>query len=138
MSKRQQILLVCGCALVFALELPRAVRSSLHPPAAAGISTRPCSKWEIGKSMPGCDLLRRETLGAKTFRSRPKIGMPVGGDIEVKINGVVSAKVTNDIGRKKGHFGLQLHGGDEMHVEFRRGLLTINGAPMPLPLPALQ
>ena len=42
-----------------------------------------------------------------------------GGDIEVKINGVVSAKVTNDIGRKKGHFGLQLHGGDEMHVEFK-------------------
>ncbi len=43
----------------------------------------------------------------------------VGRDVEVKINGTVSAKLTNDIGRVKGHFGLQLHGGDEMHVEFK-------------------
>jgi len=43
----------------------------------------------------------------------------VGRDVEVKINGVVSAKLTDDPGRLKGHFGLQLHGGDEMHVEFK-------------------
>ncbi len=43
----------------------------------------------------------------------------VGRDIEVKINGVVTSKLTNDKGRLKGHFGLQLHGSDEMHVEFK-------------------
>ena len=43
----------------------------------------------------------------------------VGRDIEVKINGVVSSKLTNDKGRIKGHFGLQLHGGQDMHVEYK-------------------
>ena len=43
----------------------------------------------------------------------------VGRDVEVKINGVVSSKLTNDKGRVKGHFGLQLHGGQDMHVEFK-------------------
>lgn len=44
----------------------------------------------------------------------------VGRDIEVKINGVVSSKLTNDKGRLRGHLGLQLHGGQEMHVEFKK------------------
>ena len=26
----------------------------------------------------------------------------------------------------------------EVHIEFKQGLLTVNGAPMPLPLPAFQ
>ena len=43
----------------------------------------------------------------------------VGRDLEVKINGVVTSKLTNDKGRLKGHFGLQLHGGMDMHVEFK-------------------
>jgi hypothetical protein len=43
----------------------------------------------------------------------------VGRDVEVKINGVVTSKLTNDKGRLKGHFGLQLHGGQDMHVEFK-------------------
>ncbi|MFT6180534.1 MAG: hypothetical protein ACJAQT_005347 [Akkermansiaceae bacterium] len=43
----------------------------------------------------------------------------VGRDVEVKINGVVISKLTNDKGRLKGHFGLQLHGGQDMHVEFK-------------------
>lgn len=43
----------------------------------------------------------------------------VGGDIVVKINGVVSSELKNDKGRKKGHFGLQLHGGQEMRVEYK-------------------
>jgi hypothetical protein len=43
----------------------------------------------------------------------------VGRDIEIKINGVVSSKLTNDKGRLKGHFGLQLHGGQDMHVEYK-------------------
>lgn len=43
----------------------------------------------------------------------------VGRDLEVKINGEVSSKLTNDKGRLKGYFGLQLHGGQKMHVEFK-------------------
>jgi len=42
-----------------------------------------------------------------------------GREIEVKINGVVTSKLVNDQGRLKGHFGLQLHGGEDMHVEFK-------------------
>ena len=42
-----------------------------------------------------------------------------GGDITVKINGVVSTKLTNDKSRKEGHIGLQLHGSQVMHVEFK-------------------
>lgn len=43
----------------------------------------------------------------------------VGGDVTVKINGVVCSELKNDSGRKKGHFGLQLHGGQEMKVEYK-------------------
>ena len=43
----------------------------------------------------------------------------IGRDVTVKINGVVSAELKNDRGRTKGYFGLQLHGGQDMHVEFR-------------------
>jgi hypothetical protein len=42
-----------------------------------------------------------------------------GGTITVKINGVITAHLEDDQGRAQGHFGLQLHGGDDMHVEFR-------------------
>ncbi len=42
-----------------------------------------------------------------------------GGDVTVKINGVVSAQLEDDKGRREGHIGLQLHGGQEMHVEFK-------------------
>ena len=41
------------------------------------------------------------------------------GDITVKINGVVSTKLTNDKSRKEGHIGLQLHGSQVMHVEYK-------------------
>ena len=41
------------------------------------------------------------------------------GNITVKINGVVSTKLTNDKSRKEGHIGLQLHGGQVMHVEYK-------------------
>lgn len=43
----------------------------------------------------------------------------IGRNIEVKINGVITSKLSNDKGRLKGHFGLQLHGGQDMHVEFK-------------------
>ena len=42
-----------------------------------------------------------------------------GGDITVKINGVVSTKLTNDKSRKQGHIGLQLPGSQVMHVEYK-------------------
>ncbi|PHS04397.1 MAG: hypothetical protein COA78_16645 [Blastopirellula sp.] len=43
----------------------------------------------------------------------------IGKHLVVKINGVVSTELKNDPGRRKGYFGLQLHGGQEMHVEFK-------------------
>ncbi|MDP6555877.1 MAG: DUF1080 domain-containing protein [Pirellulaceae bacterium] len=43
----------------------------------------------------------------------------IGDHIVVKINGVVSSELKKDEGRRKGHIGLQLHGGQKMHVEFR-------------------
>jgi hypothetical protein len=42
-----------------------------------------------------------------------------GADVTVKINGVVTAALKNDPGRKEGYIGLQLHGGMEMNVEFK-------------------
>ena len=43
----------------------------------------------------------------------------VGHDVTVKINGVVSSDLKNDKGRTKGHFGLQLHGRQEMKVQYK-------------------
>jgi hypothetical protein len=42
-----------------------------------------------------------------------------GRDITVKLNGETTAELKNDPGRLEGYFGLQLHGGNEMHVEFK-------------------
>ena len=47
----------------------------------------------------------------------------VGRHVVVKINGVVSSELKNDRGRIKGHFGLQLHGGQEMRVEYKNLLI---------------
>ena len=43
----------------------------------------------------------------------------IGRHVVVKINGVTSSELKNDRGRTKGHFGLQLHGGQEMRVEYK-------------------
>jgi hypothetical protein len=43
----------------------------------------------------------------------------VGRHVVVKINGVTSSELKNDRGRTKGHFGLQLHGGQAMRVEYK-------------------
>ena len=43
----------------------------------------------------------------------------VGKDVSVRINGIPSTKLKNDPGRTKGFFGLQLHGGQDMHVEYK-------------------
>lgn len=42
-----------------------------------------------------------------------------GGHIVVRINGQTTAELKDDPGRSGGHIGLQLHGGQAMHVEFR-------------------
>ncbi|MFK7743050.1 MAG: DUF1080 domain-containing protein [Planctomycetota bacterium] len=43
----------------------------------------------------------------------------VAGDVDVFVNDVHTASLRDDPGRREGHFGLQLHGGQDMHVEFR-------------------
>jgi hypothetical protein len=43
----------------------------------------------------------------------------VSKDVSVRINGIISTKLKNDPGRIKGFFGLQLHGGQDMHVEYK-------------------
>jgi hypothetical protein len=46
----------------------------------------------------------------------------------VRINGTKTAELVNDPGRTEGHIGLQLHGGDEMHVEFKDiAILSLSG-----------
>ena len=42
-----------------------------------------------------------------------------GGDIVVHVNGVKTADVKNDPGPRKGHFALQMHSGNVMHVMFK-------------------
>ncbi|MCP3918639.1 MAG: sulfatase-like hydrolase/transferase [bacterium] len=42
-----------------------------------------------------------------------------GRDVEVRVNGQVTAELTDDPGRREGHFALQLHGDQDLHVEFR-------------------
>jgi hypothetical protein len=43
----------------------------------------------------------------------------VGADITVWVNGIKSAEVKNDKGRKEGHIALQLHGNQDMEVQFK-------------------
>ncbi|MGC6487459.1 MAG: 3-keto-disaccharide hydrolase [Planctomycetota bacterium] len=43
----------------------------------------------------------------------------VGGDVDVWVNDVPTASLRDDPGRREGHLGLQLHGGQDMHVEYR-------------------
>ena len=43
----------------------------------------------------------------------------IGGDITVKVNGVVSAELKNDTGRTEGKVALQMHGGQDMEVYFK-------------------
>ena len=42
-----------------------------------------------------------------------------GGDVEVRVNGHVTATLVDDPGRREGHFALQLHGSQDLHVEYR-------------------
>jgi peroxiredoxin len=42
-----------------------------------------------------------------------------GRDLRVWVNGLLTATLLDDTGRTSGHFGLQLHGGQAMHVEIQ-------------------
>ncbi|HEX9793572.1 MAG TPA: DUF1080 domain-containing protein [Planctomycetota bacterium] len=44
----------------------------------------------------------------------------VGGDVEVRVNGKITASLTDDPGRRRGRFALQLHGDQDLHVDFRK------------------
>ena len=52
-----------------------------------------------------------------------------GKNITVKLNGVTTAELKDDPGRTEGYFGLQLHGGNEMHVEFKDIEIQLPPAP---------
>lgn len=54
-----------------------------------------------------------------------------GGAVEVRVNGHVTATLADDPGRRRGHLALQLHGGQDMLVEFRR--LDVRRLPAPGP-----
>ena len=43
----------------------------------------------------------------------------IGGNVTVTVNGVKTAELKNDPGVRKGYFGMQLHGGQKMHVLFK-------------------
>ena len=43
----------------------------------------------------------------------------VGEDVDVWVNDFLTASLRDDPGRTHGHLGLQLHGGQEMQVEYR-------------------
>ena len=43
----------------------------------------------------------------------------VGGNVTVMVNGTVTARLVDDPAPRKGHFGLQLHGGQDMNVMFK-------------------
>lgn len=42
-----------------------------------------------------------------------------GGNVVVRINGYQTAELKDDPGRRKGRLALQLHGGQQMHVEYK-------------------
>ena len=43
----------------------------------------------------------------------------IGRDVTVEVNGTKTAELKDDPGRTEGHLALQLHGGQDMHVEFK-------------------
>lgn len=61
-------------------------------------------------------------VGQKAFKPGEWNEMIVsakGGDITVWVNGVKTAELKDDPGRREGHFALQLHGGNDMLVYFK-------------------
>ena len=57
-------------------------------------------------------ILKKDTWNKMTISA-------IGGDIVVRTNGVETAKLKNDKSRPAGHFALQMHSGNVMHVMFK-------------------
>jgi hypothetical protein len=63
-----------------------------------------------------------DELQARILRDRDWNDMVIsahGGDIVVHVNGTKTADIKNDPGRRKGHFALQMHSGNVMHLMFK-------------------
>jgi hypothetical protein len=63
-----------------------------------------------------------------------------GGNVEVKVNGITSAKLQNETSRPAGHLAMQMHAGNEMLVLFKDIEIQVaaSGAETPAPTqPAL-
>ena len=48
-----------------------------------------------------------------------------GGNITVRVNGLVTADLKDDPSGRKGHFGFQLHGNQDMDVEFKDAQIRV-------------
>lgn len=55
--------------------------------------------------------------------------------VAVELNGVPTAELRDDPGRLRGHLALQLHGGQDVHVEFRRVEILVDESPGRVLLP---
>ncbi len=51
-----------------------------------------------------------------------------GGRITVRVNNQKAAELLDDPGRREGHFGLQMHGGQDMDIEFKSVDLLVSKA----------
>ena len=60
---------------------------------------------------------RKNEIDPTTDSDNPNNNRPT--PIVVHINGVETAKLKDDPGRPKGHFALQMHSGNVMHVMFK-------------------
>ena len=63
-----------------------------------------------------------DELQAKILRDRDWNEMSIsasGGNIVVHVNGTKTAELKDDPGRAKGHFALQMHSGNLMHLMFK-------------------
>jgi hypothetical protein len=61
-------------------------------------------------------------LEKKVFRTKGWNKMAIdahGGEVEVRVNGVKTATLSKDSSRRDGHFALQMHSGNVMHVMFK-------------------
>jgi len=63
-----------------------------------------------------------DELQKKVLKDRDWNAMVIAakdGDISVQVNGTTTADLKNDPGRRKGHFALQMHSGNVMHLMFK-------------------
>jgi hypothetical protein len=69
--------------------------------------------------MDGKPDLEREKKYTKTDAWNEMVIDARGGDVVVKVNGTKTAELKGDKSRPEGHFALQMHAGNVMHVMFK-------------------